>query len=292
MQRFTVIQTSDFNLYNRWFSGEDVSPVLEQRQSLGFNSVRVWTAYDIDKIGTCDPHRSGFYQRWPEFMADLEAAELYAEVTAFTGPYPYFSNQQAMIAHWNALDDAMTGCPNLLDLEAINEYDNGPNAGVPLDHLRRPSGKLASHGSGAQDSPPAQPHWDVAGYRSPSSEWQRKTSHNAMEWAETWGIPVWTNEFPRTDNDPTEIHWEDAGAAGALLCAGPGCFHSPEGKTSTLFQGQTLACAKAFIRGARSVPLEFQAGQYVRIENNPPGVIRVYRRQLADGRFHEVQVRA
>jgi hypothetical protein len=113
-----------------------------------------------------------------------------------------------------------------------------------------------------------------------------------MEWADTWGIPVWTNECPRTDNDPDVQHWEDSAAAGVLLCAGAGCFHSPEGKDSTLFGGQTLACAQAFIRGARSVPLEFQAGRYVRVESNPPGVIRVYQRQLADGRIHEVQVRA
>lgn len=288
-ERFTVICSSDFNLYNRWFSGEDITPVLEQRHALGFNSVRVWTAYDIAGIGTCDPRRSGFYERLPEFMAMIG---LYVELTAFTGPYPFFANQAEMIAHWNALDDALNGVTNLLDLEAVNEGDNGPNLGVPLDLLRRPVGKIASHGSATQDATPMQPHWDVAGYRAPSFEWQRKTSHNAMEWADTWGIPVWTNEMPRTDTDSNTNHWYDAGAAGVLLCAGAGCFHSPEGKTSTLFGVQTLACAQAFVAGAQSVPLEFQDGQYIRIDTNPPGILRVYRRQLPDGRFHEVQVRA
>lgn len=289
LQPFAVICTSDFNLYNRWFSGEDVEAVRDQRHELGFNSVRWWTAYDIPGIGRCDPHRPGFYRRIPEFMDWLG---LYAEVTAFTGPYPFFPNQQSMIDHWNALDDALNGVTNLLDLEAVNEGDNGPNLGVPLMLLRRPVGKIASHGSAIQDAPPMEPHWDVAGYRAPFDQWQRKVGHNAMEWANTWNIPVWTNEYPRTDNDPNPDHWYDGAASSVLLCAGAGTFHSPSGKNSTLFTGQELVCAQAFIAGARSVPLEFQDGQY--IVNNPPypdGVIRIYERRLADGRSHQVPVR-
>lgn len=294
LQRFAVTCTSDFNLYNRWFSGEDITPVLEQRQSLGFNSCRVWTAYRIDLIGDCDPHRPHFYEGLPVFMSELAQYGLYAEITAFTGPYVYFPTQQAMIDHWNQLDDALTGCTNLLDLEAVNEWDNGPNLGVPLDQLRRPVGKIASHGSGAQDSPPFQPVWDVAGYRSPMNEWQRKVGHNAMaDIADRWHIPSWTNEYPRTDNDPNPDHWFDGAASSVLLCAGAGCFHSPSGKDSTLFEGPELACAHAFIVGALSVPLEYQDGAYSRLEPPyPPGVIRIYRRTLPDGRFHEVRVRA
>ena len=291
LERFAVLCTSDFNLYNRWFSGDDITPVLEQRHELGFNSCRVWTAYRIPLIGDCDPHRPGFYDQIPAFMELLADYALYAELTAFTGPYVYFPDQQAMIDHWNRLNDALERMTNLLDLEAINEWDNGPNAGVPLDQLRRPVNKLASHGSGAQDSPPFSPHWDVAGYRSPGSEWQRKVGHNAMEWADQWNIPVWTNEYPRTDNDPNPDHWYDGAASSVLLCAGAGTFHSPSGKDSKLFEGQELVCARSFIQGALSVPLEYQDGAYSRVEPNPPGILRIYRRTLPDGRFHEVRVR-
>jgi hypothetical protein len=292
LQRWTVIGTSDFNCYNRWLSGEDITPVLEQRQSLGFNSQRVWTAYRIPLIGDCDPHRPGFYARIPDYMTLVAQYGLYVEWTAFTGPYVYFANQQAMIEHWNSLDDALTGCTNLLDLEAINEYDNAPNAGVPLDRLRRPVGKIASHGSGAQDSKPAEPVWDVAGYRSPGSEWQRKVGHNPMsDIADVYHVPAWTNEYPRTDFDANPTHWYDGAASSVLLCAGAGTFHSPSGKDSTLFKDVEFDCARAFVSGALSVPLEFQDGVYSRPEPNPPGVLRVYRRTLADGRFHDVQVR-
>ncbi len=294
MNRFTVICTSDFNLYNRYLSDEDLSPVLEQRSMLGFNAVRVWTCYDIPLIGRLNPfEHPEFFTRFADFMALLSDWGLYAEITAFTGPYPFFPSQQAMIQYWIDLDTALDGCDNLLDLEAINEHDNAPNLGVPLAALRRPTNKRASHGSSVQDSPPVTPPWSVSGYRSPSNEWQRKVGHNAMEWADSWAIPVWTNEYPRTDNDPNLDHWFDGAASSVLLCAGAGCFHSPSGKNSTLFSGQELDCAKAFIAGAKSVPLEFQDGRYT--VNNPPyppGVIRLYQRTLADGRFHQVPVRS
>ncbi len=294
LKRFAVICTSDFNLYNRFLSDEDLTPVLEQRSTLGFNACRVWTCYDIPLIGRLNPYEHPeFFTRLPEFMGLLADWSLYAEITAFTGPYPFFANQAAMVQYWDDLDAALTGCDNLLDLEAINEYDNAPNAGVPLNLLRRPSDKRASHGSGSQDSEPVTPFWDVAGYRAPSSEWQRKVGHNAMEWADSWNIPVWTNEYPRVDLDPNPDHWFDGAASSVLLCAGAGCFHSRGGKDSTLFQpGQELDCANAFIAGAQSVPLEFQAGAYV--VNNPPypdGVIRIYERRLSDGRSKQVPVR-
>ena len=292
MTRFTVIQTSNFNGLNRFRSEGPAAmiPILQQRQDLGFNSLRDWTAFDLPLIGRSVPDED-LYRAIPDYLDLCAQFDLYVEITAFTGPYPFFPTQSSMIDHWERLITVLADCSNLLDLEAVNEGDNGPNLGVPLDHLRRPP-FLASHGSNSQDSTPVEPHWDVAGYRSPTTEWWRKTSHNAMEFAALWNVPVWTNEFPRTDHEPNPAHWEDAGAAGALLCAGPGCFHAPEGKNATIFGGPTTTCAQAFVRGARSVPLEFQAGVYSRLEPNPPGVLRVYRRTLSDGRFHEVQVRA
>lgn len=295
MSRWTVKQTSDFNLFNRFLHDDPIVPlVLEQRASLGFNALRVWTCYEIPLIGRLyPPEHPEYFQQLPEFMALIAQYGLYAEVTAFTGLKPFWNKDDPgpMIQFWNDLVSALNGVTNLLDLEATNEWDNGPNMGIPLDQLQQPAWGLSSHGSGAQDSPPYSPHWSVAGYRAPPLEWQRKVGHNAMEWADTWNIPVWTNEYQRTDNDPVVHHWYDGAAGGVLLCAGAGCFHSPHGKDSTLFDGHELQCAEAFIAGADSVPLEFQAGVYSRIDPNPPGILRIYRRTLPDGRYHEVRIR-
>ena len=132
LQRFTIIAESDFNLYNRWLSGENIEPVCEQRAALGFNSPRIWTAYQIGLIGRLIPREHpDFYTRIPEFMDLLAGYGFYPEWTAFTGPYSaMFANDDEMVAHWKSLYSALSVLTNLLDLELVNEYDNPPKIDV------------------------------------------------------------------------------------------------------------------------------------------------------------------
>ena len=295
MTRFTIIMTSDFNLLNRSEAGEDITPILEQRAALGFNFLRVWTAYAIDKIGMLIPaQRPGLYQHIPTFLQDCADHGLYVQFTAFTGPYDVcgLETDTKKIGHWESLIGVCDGISNVT-LELVNEWDNGPNLGLPLPLLRKPPTILSAHGSPTQDGEPLTPHWDLVTYRPAGSEWWRKVGHNAMEWANASGKPCFTNEQVRTDNDPNPAHWEDSAAGGVLLCAGAGCFHAPEGKTSTLFAGQTLALAEAFIKGARSVNLDYQQGPYVhRQDRESATVIRAYERPVAGLPEHVVEIRA
>ncbi len=216
----------------------------------------------------------------------------YPEITAFTGPYTQtFANDDEKVAHWENLIAALSpsSITNILNLELVNEWDNAPNLGLPFDRLRRPP-FLSSHGSSIQDAPPKEPVWDVAGHRPGSNEWQRKVGHNAMaDVADIYHMPSWCNETIRMpDNDSNPEHAFDAAAGGALLCAGS-CFHSPSGKNSTLFHGHELLLAEQWTAGARSVPLEFQAGVYFHPNDGP--YLRRYGRRLPDGREHIVAIR-
>lgn len=291
--RFSVVEASSFNLLNRFDLGEDIAPVFAQRQALGFNVQRVWTGYRVPGIGDCDPRvRSSLYEKIPAFL-DL-AAEYgqYIEFTAITGFVTDPMSPGQMVEHWEKLIAAGGAKTNVV-LEVFNEYGLFSELTVDPMLFRRPVGILSSHGSGYQDQLPVRPFWDVVTYRpGGGSEWQRKTGHNAMEdVADPYHLPCWSNEtirMPDTDGNPDHAFDQMAGAA--LLCAG-GCFHSPEGKLGLEFTGQTLECATAAAQGARSVPLEFQDGRYSRVDPNPPGILRVYRRTLSDGRFHEVRIR-
>ena len=146
----------------------------------------------------------------------------------------------------------------------------------------------------AADSPPPRHDdpWSYEEYHIIGDQWQRKTGHNAMEWADQSHRPCLTNESQRfPDNDSNPHHAYDSAMGGALLCGGT-CYHSAAGKTSTLFTGVELECAQAFVDGARSVPLEFQRGQYHhRPELEGPDCIRAYDRTLPDGRAHVVKIR-
>lgn len=283
---WTAIESTDFALYQRFLAGEDITPVLRQRSSLGFTLVRVFTAFNVcpdgngcQQIGRLVPREhQDFYARLPAFLNLCASHGLYVELVAFTGPYEgIFATDDEKVAHWEALIAAVRGNTGLAYLELVNEADHPANKDIPLARLRRPDGVLASHGSSTQDVEPVKPYWDVVTYRPAGGETHRKAGHNAGELSGFGAPPVISNEtqrFPDHDNDPN--HAYDMAAGCVLLSMG--CdFHSIHGKNSTLWEGDELRDAAAFGAGGRSVPLNpCQDGAYQNL-GELPGYLRAYR---------------
>lgn len=288
-QRFTIIQCSDFNLLNRFDAGEDIEPILAQRSAVGFNYLRVWTAYNIDRIGRLVPReRPTIYDSIPRFLQAAANRGLYVELTVGTGPWTgIFDTEDEKVAHYNGVVNSSLGHSNV-SIETVNEADNGPNQPWPFSRCNR-SAVLSSHGSCIIDNDPVVPVWDIAGFH-PGPD-PRKVGHNAMERADKFGIPIWSGETVRyPDNNSSPTNARDAARAAALLCAGS-CFHSVRGKTSELWDGIELVCARAWAEGARLVPLEFQAGFYRhRTDLENPTIVRAYSRVLPDGREYIVTI--
>jgi len=303
-QPWTMIECSDFNLLNRYVRGEDIQPILQQRRDCGFNTLRVWTAYDLEDagIGRLIPSEHPDYDtRLLEFLRLCAQWGLYVELTAFTGRMhsgytTIFQDDDARLAHWARLRDVAP--PETTLLELVNEGDHEANYQIPWSRLTRPEHHIASRGSARADLwppqvPPFASPWGFSSYHTNDlPEWPRKVGHNAMEIADRYGIPVTANENQRfPDKDSTPTHAYDAARAAALLCAGS-CYHSARGKSSQLWTGVELDCAVAWALGARSVPLEFQRGAYRhRTELERPDLLRVYSRTLPDGREYIVEVR-
>lgn len=292
---WTAIECSDFSLYKRFLMGEDISRVLAQRADLGFNLLRVWLLNQsvVGRVypgGIAPSQHTDFYDKLPEFLSLLARYGLRAELTAFTSTgtlMPDVAQQEAHLAQTAA---AAAGHGAFLELvNEADQYDNACSTWLP-----RPRGIVCSRGSNGADSPPAghDSPWDYELYHTNDlSEFQRKVGHNAMEWADQSKRPCISNEntrYPDKDNNPA--HAFDAAAGAALLCAGS-CFHSEEGKYSTLF-GDSLECARQWVAGARSVPLEYRKGQYIHRQDLESGsYIRVYERRLPDGRGFIVFIR-
>jgi hypothetical protein len=281
---WTMVECSDFNLLGRYMNGEDIRPILEQRKSCGYNTLRVFTAYDVVGIGALKPS-DALYDAIPSFLDLCATYGFYVELVGFTGPYTtLFVNDAAKVQHWELLIWACSGLTNVL-LELVNEGDHQANKDIPFSQLRQPPNVLCSHGSAMADHPPMQPVWSYSSYHSNGlSEWWRKTGHNSMEMGDTYGGPCTGNENTRfPDQDNSQTHASEAARAAALLCAGS-CFHSVRGKTSELWDGQEWACAQAWSSGARSVDLTFQVGQYHhRTDLETAGVLRAYDRTLSNG---------
>lgn len=292
---WTAIECSDFALLAKWCSGEDISPVLQQRADCGFNLLRVWTLFDIPGIGTVTALD---YGRVHQFVAACAAAGLYVEFTAYTGI------NDAL--HWSRLVAAALRCRIRPLLELVNELDqntNEPDArGRVFDltlHEQAPAPILSSHGSNGSQALAVRPAWSYETFHTnDAAEWWRKVGHNAMEMAvgtEDWpgsGLPVLSNENTRfPDRDSSAEHAYDAAAGAALLCAGS-CYHSTGGKQSVLWSADEERCARAWAAGARSVDLRAQGGSYRHAgELEGAGDLRVYQRVLPDGRAWTVKIR-
>jgi hypothetical protein len=292
---FTAIECSDFNLFGRYLvEGEAVvRQVLKERADLGFNMLRVWSEYQGNATFTAEIGRL-VPAEWPRYYGQLldfaklaSAYGLYIELTVFTGT--------GIAGHWGSTGFVAQHTTNIL-LELANEVNAHPSIN-PAEY-QPVAGVVCSHGSNGSQAVPVRPAWDYETFHTNDAyEWWRKGSHNGMEMSAgaegipASGKPVIANENTRPDRDANMAHHVDAAAACTLLIAGS-CFHSQSGKNSTLFGQTDRNFAAAFVAGARSVPLEFQAGRYGHlISDEGPNDLRAYRKTLPDGRFWLVRVR-
>lgn len=289
-QVFTVIQCSDFNLFGRFCHGEDVRPVLKQRASTGFNTIRVFTLYDLAHVNIgvlLDPD----YSRITEFLELAASYRMYVEFVAYTS--------LERKNHWDALKEACQGSTNVL-LELVNEGTIQVNY-IDMPRYTKPLSTLASHGSGGSEGIPPWEPWDyVTFHTNGSNEEQRKVGHNAMfDIADVYGVPALTNEtsrYPdvgmwvgRSLSEQKQLAYDSAAGA-ALLCAGS-CFHSVHGKSSELWDANELAVAQSWVAGALSIPKNAQLEPYRRRDDLLTGrLIRVYQRGTSDAnivRIHQ-----
>jgi hypothetical protein len=150
--RWTGIQATDFNLFNRFLAGEDITPILRQRADVGFNLLRVWTDFDVCADGKCREHQPigrlvpsehpDYYVRLTEFLDVCAQHGLYVELTAFTGRSDSDGHR---IAHWDQLIAAVASSTNVL-LELINEHNVHKIAALNRlpSHQRRSSPRMAA----------------------------------------------------------------------------------------------------------------------------------------------------
>lgn len=297
--RFFLNGCSAFNLYSRYLT-EGEAPVrnlLHQYRAIGFNSARIWTAYNIDKIGRLIPREhENFYARTRELNSLCAEFGIYPYWTAFAGASAEtLGTPGEMIEHQFRLQDAIaTDAFPLLDLH--NEFDNPPNAASKFITPNPPNSVLWSQGSNSQDTDPPQPYGRFYARHPGSSEWQRKVGKQNIDFAN--GVNLW---LPGVDDETVRVepagetnrqHCHDAGMMGAFFISGA-TFHSAQGKLAQPFSGPEFDCAVSWCEGVHSVPLDIaQEGRYTHLESEEgDGVIRCYEKTL-NGRAHRVKVYA
>ncbi|HEX8030264.1 MAG TPA: hypothetical protein VF491_17440 [Vicinamibacterales bacterium] len=286
---FTVIEASQFRAFERFLNGEDLTPVFSQLQAEGFNTIRVWLLNT--SVGHVLPwEHADFYRRIPAFLAFAAGFGLYVEFTVFTQTQTLIPTLAGQQAHYDQTVQAVGATFSFI--EGVNEGDAHDNAYDRRLRLWKPAGATFDlcGGSWGADSwgpvdgnnqPTATVYDSVRYHSNDTSEWQRKQAHGSFEMAGHYGVPGIGNENTRPDRDGNLNHHRDAAAGAALLCAGS-CFHSEAGKQAAVMGDVDLACARAFVAGARSVDLSQRVAPYVhRTDLEGPTVIRAYQRGSA-----------
>lgn len=292
--RFFLNGATAFNLYNRFLveGAEAIRPFLSQRESLGFNALRVWTAYDIPMIGRLIPREHpDFYDRVDEFESLCAEYSQYVYWTVYAGANSStLGTVTQMIEHQLRLQDTLASW-SLLDLH--NEKNHPANFPSDFTGPNPDSSILWSQGSNIQDDESPTPYGRFAGRHPGSSEWQRKTGKQAWDDQNllNLNIPFVDDETVRVEpgGETNVEHCFDAAACGAMFIAGA-MFHSREAKLATPFTGAELSCADAWCRGVRSVPLQItQDGTYSRVDD--AAYLRVYLKTLPGVGTHSLQIR-
>lgn len=306
-RRYTGIMCSDFTSVKGALEGVDQRPMLDDRRAFGFTELRQWLLNE-SVVGAVYPggihpkQYPDFYERVRRYWELCGSYGFAIEATAFTSCDPLMPNRDDQVRHWERTQEAARGLGHVR-LELCNEWDWGGEAkGYPNSPHRdlwsmRPVGIIASSGSATAGATTATPVWDYGSFHSNGlSEWQRKCAHNAMEdvwW--TFGVPGTANENMRFPDDESSTARAYDAAAGAALLIPSACYHSQDGKYSRVFSAAERPCAQAWCDGARSVPLEFQAGVYghpQELEDHVNRtVLRAYTRTLPDGRSWLVLIR-
>ena len=292
---FTVIECTDFRLFQMFLNGEDVSPILRQRSEIGFNTLRI--------LGSCHNMFRLYPSEYPDyytslapFMGFCASFGLRVEFTVFADATLSISSRNDQFNHWNRVGQELLGSTNVI-LELVNEENQPVNRLAAVNMVSPIAGILCSHGSNGSEARPVRPWWNYETFHTNQAfEWWRKSGHNAMELTDgdpegnisPSHVPILTNENTRPDQDSDINHHEDSAASSALLNAGY-CHHSDAGKFSRLFNTSEMSYALAAIRGMSSVPLIYQDGRYIR--HPPAEFLRVYERRIDGGNGFVVRIR-
>lgn len=286
--RFFLKGKTGFNVPARFaYEGRDaLVPMLVQSRELGYNGIRLWSAYDVPLIGRLIPRDI------PRFYEEIVIGT--SHLCAEHGQYPYWTGltgafsqtlggMPEIAAHDRQMQEALQQVPFAL-YDRRNEYSKSFNQ-IDMAQMGPLFYDQASQGSGQQDEDPPTPYGRFAARHPGGSEWQRKVGKQAWDSQNNLGIndPWVDDETVRCEpgGETSTQHAFDAGRCGALFIAGA-FYHSRLAKLGVVLEGTELETGRAFSQGADWVIARgldvAQDGEYSRPED--PAFLRVYVKTL------------
>lgn len=253
---------TDFLLIQKHATGQDITPILKQRQSLGFDMVRTLTM--ANNIAQFSPMTYDVQKIVPEVLELCHQFGLRMEVEGFADVQLIGLTKTEQMDHHILVTNIIRQMSNIDIYDLVNEYEKN---GIIPDDFPRPNLIISSKGSRVDNKPPKSPYWNFTTYHPRRdgedyyfSKWRadigaQSEVYNGVEGEPSIPCPVFPDEprgFDET-NDPNrrsnypgyayQIGWLHSVFHNGAM------FHSTDGINSNLFRPITLQCAKAFIKG-------------------------------------------
>jgi hypothetical protein len=241
--------SSDFRLPHRFMTGENIQPVLDDRRAAGATLVRC-LAMKANNIGwELIPSRiPDYWGAVRRFFDALGAAGFACEWTVFADTRTVMPDPNAQQDFWRQTLDVARNYPYVL-LELVNEAGH-PTQSLDPQRFPRPSGVLASHGSGGTDEDVVRPVWDYAAYHARRGALpDARSASNYSPYAYQSDYPKPCPFVPDEGVKPGDYGFDTQFAAlmgRHASCGAGGTFHSDDGIQSVVFTPQVRACAVAF----------------------------------------------
>ena len=261
---------SDFLLYQKFLTGSDLGPILEERAALGANVVRVLGM--VTSFSHFHPQEhANYYNQLPAFAARLGEYGLRVEFVVFADAQIIMPVRSDQERHIDLVVEKLASSWNVL-VEVCNEpfknIPGGEQTAFELGQRVRGRGLLIASGAYA-DSPASRTLDYGTTHTARDEEWPRRAKdildlRDATKVPWVADEPIGANEVDRPGSrasSPDEFAWY--GAAAALMGTGA-TFHSDSGVRSAPLDPTESACARAFFFAIRWVPAEAQTWPYQR----------------------------
>lgn len=249
--RWTWKGSTDLYLAARLDAGEDIRPILDQRQNAGANLVRSLAQIDWAWLPFWGLMRPTYWESVHRYFSLLQSRGLWCEWTVLAGTRGLMPLHDQQVAFWEETKRVAAAYPAVL-LELCNEWNHSSQTIDPAGFVR-PTANLASHGSGLTDAPPVQPEWDFATYharRDVPPDGRGFTNYDCFEFQARWprGNPAIPDEGIKPDAYGFNTAWARMMGKHAGINAG-GTFHCGAGVDSVLWAPDVESCARAFYEG-------------------------------------------
>ena len=243
---------TDFLLYRRYLDGEDITPLLAERQALGCNMVRVFGMchwIPVNEFGkpAFKPQDYGerFYTSLKPFVALCASYGLYVYWSTFPDNGIIMPNLGEKQAHHKRVISELKGTSALYEL--TNEVDAHDFNYVDASQFERPTSLLSCAGSQGEGDHPY--YWDFFDFH------PRRDYPAHIKDCNLADNPNFLKGHDGILGEPDRYGWQgNLNALQAFESAGSSrgtslgiVFHSRRGVRSELFDSETRNCAEAFI---------------------------------------------